>query len=127
MPGSELLPDISFLEAADLPLMHFDAGEKIFLEDDLGDYLFVVRSGLVNIVTYGRVLEDVGPGGVFGEIALVDDGPRSASAMAAVATEVLAIDRAAFLDLVRTQPQFALTVMQALAGRARRSVDAASR
>ena len=124
MQSSEPSPDLSFLEATDLPVKRFDAGEKIFLEDDRGDFLFVVRSGLVNIVTYGKVLEDVGPGGVFGEIALVDDGPRSASAMAAVDTEVLVIDREAFLDLVRTRPQFALTVMQALAGRVRRMTAA---
>ena len=121
MHGINALPDLDFVEAADLPVRRFDAGEKIFLEDDLGDFLYIVRSGLVNIVTYGKVLEDVGPGGIFGEIAMVDTGPRSASAMAAIDSEVIVVDRDAFLDLVRSQPKFALTVMQALAGHIRRT------
>jgi CRP/FNR family cyclic AMP-dependent transcriptional regulator len=105
----------------DLPVVHFDAGETIFLEDDLGDGLYVIVSGLVNIVTYGQPLENVGPSGIIGEISLIDNGPRSASAMAAVDTKALKIDRETFLDLVRREPKFALHVMRALAMRARRN------
>ncbi len=108
-----------------IPAEGFDAGEKIFLEDDRGDCLYVVRSGLINIVTFGRALENVGPGGIFGEIALVDDGPRSASAMAAVDTEVFSVDRDAFLKLVRAEPAFALDVMRTLATRVRRATEQA--
>ena len=113
--------DIQQLIDHGLPVQRFDAGQKIFLEDDLGDGLYVVVTGLVNIVTYGRPLEDVGPGGIFGEIALVDDGPRSASAMAAIDTMIVKVDRAAFLDLLRSRPTFALHVMRALAARVRRT------
>lgn len=113
--------DIATLEIDDLPRKKFDPGETLFLEDDRGDCMYLVVSGKVNIVTFGRELEDIGPGGAIGEIALIDDGLRSASAMAAEATEVVVVDRDAFCTLVRKEPQFALDVMRIMAGRVRQS------
>ena len=113
--------DVSNLATDDLPRQRFDPGETLFLEDDAGDSMFIVVSGSVNIVTFGRELEDGGPGGIIGEIALIDDGRRSASAMAAEDTEVLVVDRAAFRALVRKEPQFALDVMRIMAGRVRQA------
>ena len=113
--------DISDLEAAGLPRKQIMPGETLFLEDDAGDCMYIVICGMVNIVTFGRELEDVGPGGVIGEVALIDDGLRSASAIAAEQTEVLIIDRNAFRKLVRKEPQFALDVMRIMAGRVRQS------
>lgn len=98
----------------------FAAGEKIFLEDEIGRHLYVVRSGRVDIITYGTVLENVGPGGIFGEMALIDDKPRSAAAIACVETEVAAIDKAMFLDMVRRNPELALYLMRLFADRLRR-------
>ena len=103
-----------------LPIERLDAGEKVFLVNDDGDSLFVVLSGSIEIITVGQQLEAVGPGGIFGEIALIDQGARSASAMAATDAEVIRIDRGAFLELLRHQPTFALHVMAALAARLRR-------
>ena len=77
------------------------------------------RAGSTSI-TYGTVLENIRAGGIFGEMALIDDGPRSAAAMAAEPTEVVAIDKPAFLSVVRDDPQFALRVMSLLATRLRR-------
>lgn len=113
--------DLAALTQRDLPVHKFDAGEPVFFEDDVGDHLYVVVTGAINVITYGQALEDVGPGGIFGEIALIDAGSRSASAMAAVDSETLRIDRAAFLELVREQPTFALDVMRTLAARLRRA------
>ena len=98
----------------------FGAGEKIFLEDDPGRAMYIVRSGRVDIITYGTVLENVGTGGIFGEMALIDDGPRSAAAIASVDTEVAAVDKPMFLELVRRHPEFALSVMRLLAVHLRR-------
>lgn len=98
----------------------FDAGEKVFLEDDFGTGLFVVKSGRVDVITYGTVLENVRAGGIVGEMALIDDGPRSAAAIAAEPTEVLAIDKRTFLELIRAEPEFALHVMRVLTNRLRR-------
>ena len=58
-----------------------DAGERIFLEHDPGDCLYVVHTGRVDVITFGNVLESVGPNGIFGEMAMIDDGPRSAAAL----------------------------------------------
>lgn len=98
----------------------FDAGEKVFLEDEIGTGLYVVKSGRVDVITFGTVLENVRAGGIVGEMALIDDGPRSAAAIAAEPTEVIAIDKAAFLELVRARPEFALHVMSVLTNRLRR-------
>ncbi len=112
--------DFSGLTRSGVPIQRFDAGERIFLEDDVGDCMYVVRSGRVDVITYGRALQNVGPGEIFGEMALIDDGPRSAAALAADATEVAVIDRDAFLALVRDDPKFALQIMRVLAQRIRR-------
>ena len=113
--------DITLLPIDDLPREQFEAGETLFFEDDSGDCMYIIVSGNVNIVTFGRELEDVGPGGIVGEIALIDDGNRSASAMAGEATEVVKVDRDAFRALVRQEPQFALDVMRIMAGRVRQA------
>ncbi|MGQ0455464.1 MAG: cyclic nucleotide-binding domain-containing protein [Hyphomicrobium sp.] len=115
--------DFSKLDAMGAPRRRLDAGEKVFLETDAGDVMYVVRSGRVDIITYGAVLENVRAGGMFGEIALIDGGPRSAAAMAAEPTEVVAINRATFLALIRDEPEFALRVMGVLATRLRRMND----
>jgi len=112
--------DFSILDRLGAPFRHFEAGEKIFLEQDPGNAMYMVRSGRVDVVTYGTILENVRAGGIFGEMALIDDGPRSAAAMAAERTEVVAIDKPTFLAVVRDHPQFALKVMGLLATRLRR-------
>jgi CRP-like cAMP-binding protein len=119
--GDEQPFDFSILDRIGAPFRHFDAGEKIFLEEDLGDAMYMVRSGRVDIITYGIVLENIRAGGIFGEMALIDDGARSAAAMATEPTEVVAIDKPTFLAVVRDDPQFALKVMGLLASRLRRT------
>ena len=111
--------DFSLLTEVGFPLLRYAAGDRIFLQDDEASCMYVVRSGKVNITTFGTVLESVGPYGMFGEMALIDGSQRSATAIAAEATEVAPIDRAAFAHLVRRDPEFALRVMRLLAGRIR--------
>ena len=98
----------------------FDAGETVFKQDDPASHLYIVRTGRIQIVTYGTILENVGPGGVFGEMALIDDAPRSAAAIAMEPTEVLELSRAQFLALVQATPEFALHIMAILANRIRK-------
>ena len=98
----------------------FAAGEKVFLEDDIGANLYVVTSGRVDVITYGTVLENVRSGGIIGEMALIDDGLRSAAAIATEPTDVLAIDKPTFLALIREEPEFALHVMRLLTNRLRK-------
>lgn len=112
--------DFAKLDQLGAPYRHFDAGQKIFLETETGDVMYLVRSGRVDVITYGTVLENVRRGGIFGEMALIDGGQRSAAAMAAEPTEVVAIDRPTFLEMIRHDPEFALRVMALLATRLRR-------
>jgi CRP-like cAMP-binding protein len=103
-----------------IPSRHFDAGERIFLEQDSGTAMYVVRSGAVDVITFGKVLERIGPGGVFGELALIDDAPRAAAALASTATEVAVIDKPTFMTLIAEEPEFALQIMKLMAERVRR-------
>ena len=68
------------------------AGEILFSKGDTGHEIYVVRSGELQILDGNRVFETVGPGGIVGEMALVDGGPRSATVRAGMATEVVPLD-----------------------------------
>lgn len=112
--------NFSLLARNGVSLQSFAAGDKIFVTDDDASVMYVVRSGRVNIMASGVVLETVGPGGLFGEMALIDGESRSATAVAVEDTEVAPVDRAAFLFMIRQSPDFALEVMSVLAARIRR-------
>jgi CRP/FNR family cyclic AMP-dependent transcriptional regulator len=99
----------------------FRQGETIFKEGDSGDCMFAVIEGAVEIDLRGAVVERVTPGGVFGEMALIDGKPRSATAVAAVDCMVAAINEKRFLRLVEQTPSFALRMMQVITERLRRA------
>lgn len=113
--------DVAMLERRGIPVKRFEAGERIFLERDAGDAMYVVRSGSVDVISFGQVLEQVNVGGVFGEIAIINDAPRKAAALASQTTEVAVIDKPTFLALIADEPDFALAVMEVMAERVRRS------
>lgn len=115
--------DFEKLKRAGVPFASVPAGEKVFLQDEAGGTMYLVRSGLVDILMFGRALETVGPDGVFGEMSLIDQSPRSAAALAVANTEVAILDREQFLDLVRTDPAFSLYVLQIMSQRLRRLDD----
>jgi len=112
--------DFELLAQGGFPLQRFEADQKIFVQDDEGACMYVVRSGTVGITAAGAVLETVGPNGTFGEMALLDHAPRSATAIAREPTELAVIDEKAFLYLVQKNPAFALDLMRRLARRLRR-------
>ena len=98
----------------------YDAGQRIFGRGERGTLMYAVLEGAVDIVLKGRHVETVEVGGVFGEMALIDDEPRSAEAIARTAnTRVVEIDRDSFLALVQLSPEFALDVMGDLTRRLR--------
>lgn len=117
---SEYSFDFNMILRRGIPLRWFEAGERIFLERDAGDAMYVVRSGSVEVVDRYSVVEQIGEGGVFGEMAIIDDAPRAATARASCPTEVAVIDKPAFLALVADEPDFALYIMRLMAERARR-------
>jgi NADH dehydrogenase len=88
---------------------HYEPGQTVFREGDRGDWLYVVVNGEVEIAQHGAsqgemVLRRLGPGDCFGEIALVREGPRTATARCLSRVDVLAVDRDAFHALFATLP-----------------------
>jgi CRP/FNR family transcriptional regulator, cyclic AMP receptor protein len=96
------------------------AGEVIFSQGDTGDAMYAVLDGAVDISVGDTAIETIGPNGIFGELALVDASPRSATAIARVESQLARVDRREFTFLVQEHPTFALQVMQVLADRIRR-------
>lgn len=107
----------------------FRRDETVFHQGDPGDALHVVVRGTVKILlpTPGggepAILATLGPGAFFGELALLDDEPRSASAVALEPTETLVLGRAAFDHLLETAPSLRHALLAALAGELRRLTD----
>ena len=101
-------------------VMTFPAGAAIFREGDRGAAMFGVISGEVDLFIGNVVLEIVGPGMVFGEMALIEDDVRSASASARTDCRLVQIDLAAFDVLTVSNPGFARQLMKVMAGRLRR-------
>jgi CRP/FNR family cyclic AMP-dependent transcriptional regulator len=95
------------------------AGTTIFRQGDPGRVMFGVISGDVDIFIGNVILEIVGPGMVFGEMALIDDESRSASAAARTDCRLAQIDVATFENLVATNPGFARELMKVMASRLR--------
>ncbi|HBC08561.1 MAG TPA: cyclic nucleotide-binding protein [Rhodospirillaceae bacterium] len=95
------------------------AGDVLFREGDPGDLMYVVKSGDMEIMVRNHVLEQAGPGCIVGELALVDNSPRSATVTAVTDCEVIPIDRRGFTFMIQNTPFFALHVMGVLADRLR--------
>jgi len=101
--------------------LKLDPGQVIFAAGDPGEAMFIVRTGSVELRIGETVLETVEQGGIFGELALVDPAPRSATAVAGSDCSLVLVDAAAFSDLVRRVPALALEVMKVMARRLRRT------
>jgi CRP-like cAMP-binding protein len=98
----------------------FSAGQAIFTEGQPGQMMYVVNEGEVEVLIRDKVVETVGPGGILGEMALIEDKPRSATAIAKTDVKVVPIDERRFTFLVQQTPFFSLQVMRVLADRLRR-------
>jgi len=106
----------------------YNKSEVIFEENSQGREMYVVHSGKIKLTTSAPgedlVLGILGPGEFFGEMALVDDAPRSATATAVEDnTRLVVLDQSKFLYLVSQQPPFALTIMHGLCQRIRERWD----
>jgi CRP-like cAMP-binding protein len=97
----------------------FPAGEVIFRKGEPGKGLFLVREGSVALKDGDRLVETVGPPGMFGEMALLEDGPRSLTALAETDVAVIEIPVRQFWVLVHDTPYFARLVMSVMAERLR--------
>ena len=95
------------------------AGDVIFREGQQANELFVIKSGHVRIQVGNRAIAELSTDNIFGEMALIDSEPRSATAIAITDVELVPISEKQFLFLVSQTPYFALKVMRTLAQRLR--------
>ena len=100
----------------------YDAGDIIVEEGSGGVALFVIRSGKVRVTQGGaggreRVIRTMGAGESFGEMALFNNRPRSATITAMAPTECLALHQFDFLDHLRSQPEMAIRLLDTLSQR----------
>ena len=109
------------LAAAGSPTTTFAAGEVIFREGDKADKMYVVLSGEVEVHLQGTVIDTLAQGATFGEMALIDGSPRSATVVAKTSSEVAGINEKTFVLLVDEMPYFALSTMRNLVDRLRRT------
>ena len=117
--------DFSFFVRREFPTRFFAKGNTIFKEGEQADGFFVVVRGKVEIRSGNRSFETVDQNGIFGEMALIDDSPRSATVVALTDATVALIQEQQFLFMVEHTPFFALRVMRVLANRLRRQNKAA--
>jgi signal transduction histidine kinase len=102
----------------------FGAGQEVFREGDAGDCLYVVKEGMIEIsgivgTNVRQSFSQVGPGEFFGEMAVLEDKPRSASAVALKPTTVYAIGRDHMLKLIEGSPALSLILLREISNRLR--------
>jgi CRP/FNR family transcriptional regulator, cyclic AMP receptor protein len=113
--------DFSILAGAGAPVRTYKAGDVIFQQGDPAEELFIIKSGKVEIRLGNRLLDTLLEVCIFGEMALVDHSPRSATAVALTDATIVPVDEKQFLFLVSRTPHFALNVLRVLAQRLRTS------
>jgi CRP-like cAMP-binding protein len=91
------------------------ATTTIMREGENDSSMYVILSGEISVSMQGTFIERVGEGGILGEIALVNNAPRAASAIALTEVQLLPISRDAFMILVKSNPAFAISLLKAIA------------
>ena len=102
----------------------FSPGDVIFSQGQKGDFMYVILEGEVLIIAGSRVVDELSQGDLFGEMALIDESPRSATATAKSEAILAPVDQADFLFLIQHSPFFSIHVMRILAERMRRMLTA---
>lgn len=102
----------------------YPKGSIVFYEGDPGDFLLIILSGRVKVVLFGEeekevILAILGPGSFFGEMAVLDATPRSATVQTLEPSLFLHIDQEKFSSLVKKHPQLSLKIMKHLTTRLR--------
>ncbi|WP_019947542.1 cyclic nucleotide-binding domain-containing protein [Hymenobacter aerophilus] len=113
--------------SAIVPIMQevqFGPDEQIFAQGELGTSLFIVHEGQVGIFTGARQLAAFGPGDFFGELALLDAEPRSATARTLAPTLAFRLDQEDFYDVMEERPEVLRNILRVLCQRLRRQNEA---
>lgn len=93
------------------------AGKTVVTKGAVGACMFVVTRGRIAISVDDRVIEHVGPGGAFGEMALVERSGRSATATAETDSAWLLVGKDDFVEMVRARPAFGIALMRSMSAR----------
>jgi CRP-like cAMP-binding protein len=99
--------------------VRYERSKAIVKEGEAGLLMYVVLEGRLAVSIRGKLVEKIGPGGVFGEMALVDRTSRLATVVSETDCGLLAIGRKTFLDLIKASPDFAVSLLSAVGDRAR--------
>ncbi len=102
-------------------LQALPAGQALFKEGEQGDLMYVLMSGTAEITVNHRVVEVAEAGAILGEMAMIDEGARSATVIAQSDCKLFVIDRQCFSFLIQQTPNFAQHVMRVIANRLRRA------
>jgi CRP/FNR family cyclic AMP-dependent transcriptional regulator len=124
LPASEQQALFSAMRVETVP-----ANKTIFWRGDKGDSLYLINSGQVVVTVPNErgehaVLDTLGPGGFFGEISLLDGGPRTASIRATQDTELYVLHRDDFHSFLRQRPETAIAILTIMGQRQRISTEA---
>jgi CRP/FNR family transcriptional regulator, cyclic AMP receptor protein len=111
--------DFKILDRPDVPVRVIAAGGDIVVEGSIGTEMFLLRKGRAQVRVNRETVEELGAGGIFGEMALIDQSPRGATVSAVEDCEVIPIDERLFIILVQKSPYFGLEVMRILVSRLR--------
>jgi len=95
--------------------VHAPTHKVIMTEGEVGAYMYVLLEGRAAVSIRGRIIEKLGPGGVLGEMALVDKSARIATAVAETDCSMLSINRRDFLVFIKTKPDFSMSLLKGVA------------
>lgn len=102
------------------------AGRTLCREGEPGQEFFVLESGTVEVTAGGRTLATLGAGEFFGELALLDAGPRNATVSATTPVRVLVVSRQEFSGLLEEEPLVAVRLLPAIGARLRANAASTS-
>jgi CRP-like cAMP-binding protein len=105
--------------AADVKRERYPAGAINFNQGDAAEVMYIVQDGIVECLRGDQVINTIGPGGILGEMAIVNHQPRSLTARAKHDCDLRVLDEQAFIFSVQHNPYFALEVIRTLAARLR--------
>lgn len=112
--------DFRIFKDLDIPEMSIAAGQLVLVEGSTGAAMYIIRNGRVAVRLNGVTVEEIGEGGIFGEMAIIEQSTRSAEILALTNVTVVMLDEKKFLQLVAKVPHFSIMVMRTLARRIRK-------
>jgi CRP/FNR family transcriptional regulator, cyclic AMP receptor protein len=121
VPLFEGLSKKQLKKVADLAdVARFMGGSTLVKQGDIGDSFYVVLTGQAKVVSSGRTVNRLLPGDHFGEISLLDGGPRTASVVAETEMTLVIIMQKDFLNMLSKDPEITLALLEGMARTVRR-------